>query len=68
MIWEYKIINVDDTPKLNETIQFQEELNNYKNEGWKVVSFFYPPQLSHGNISNLSIYSVIFKRQLGNIT
>lgn len=63
MIWEYKIINVDDTPKLNETIKFQEELNNYASEGWKIVGFFYPPQLDDALECNLSIYSVIFKRQ-----
>jgi hypothetical protein len=64
MIWEYKIINVEDISKFSDSIKLQEELNNYGKEGWELVGFFYPPQIGLGWVSKLDIDSIIFKRQI----
>ena len=67
MKWEYKIIKVENFSKFSATEKLQQELNNYGEEGWELVSFNYPPQVGEGWMSKLDIDSVIFKRQATNI-
>jgi hypothetical protein len=62
MEWEYKVINIENFSKFNETQILQDELNKYGKEGWELVGFFYPPQIGVGWLTKLDNNSVIFKR------
>lgn len=62
MKWEYRVIEINSMKNLGDSEKLQEELNNYGNEGWELVTILTKPHEGVGWIPKPDDGSVVFKR------
>ncbi|NFP91385.1 DUF4177 domain-containing protein [Clostridium sporogenes] len=64
MKWEYKVIEINSIKNLGSSINLQNELNNYGEEGWELVGALKKPHEGMGWMPKPDDGSVIFKRAI----